>query len=63
METTTATVVKNIESSFVEITSKDILYFIGLTILIIIIIGLFLIVPNPLDKKKEQCDSTLCHMF
>tara|TARA_Y100000591_G_C21539629_1_gene548242 strand:- start:434 stop:625 length:192 start_codon:yes stop_codon:yes gene_type:complete len=63
METTAATVVKNVESSLVEITSKDILYFIGLTILIIIIIGLFLIVPSPLDKKEERCESTLCHLF
>lgn len=63
METTATTIVKNIESSFVEISNKDILYFIGLSILIIIIIGLFLIVPSPLDKKKEQCDSTLCHLF
>ena len=63
METTATTIVKNIESSFVEISNKDILYFIGLSILLIIIIGLFLIVPSPLDKKEEQCDSTLCHLF
>jgi hypothetical protein len=63
METTAATVVKNVEYSLVEITGKDMIYFIGLTILIIIIIGLFLIVPSPLDKKEERCDSTLCNMF
>jgi len=63
MENTAATVVKNIESSIVEITGKDMIYFIGLTILIIIIFGLFLIVPSPLDKKEERCDSTLCHLF
>ena len=56
-------VMDNIESSLVEITNKDILYFIGLSILIIIVIGLFLIVPSPLDKKEERCDSTLCNMF
>ncbi len=59
----TNVVMDNIESSLVEITNKDILYFIGLSILIIIVIGLFLIVPSPLDKKEERCDSTLCNMF
>ena len=59
----TNTIMDNIESSIVEITNKDILYFIGLSILIIIVIGLFLIVPSPLDKKEDRCDSTLCNMF
>lgn len=63
METSGTSIAKGIESSFVEISNKDIVYFIGITVIIIIIMGLFLIVPNPLDKKKEQCDSTLCHLF
>lgn len=55
--------VKNIESSFVEISSKDMFYFIGICIIAIILIGLFLITPSPLNTSKEECDSTLCNLI
>ena len=55
---------QNIDTDIaVNISNKDILYFISICILLVIVVGLFLIVPSPFDKSKKECESTMCNKF